>query len=109
MRHLQAWFVDPKTRMNPNLDHAQAIIGVNTGRAIGVIDTLQIVEVARAAALFARRDAPGYAAIRAGVEGRFAAYLAWLTPSRFGTEERAAETNHGHPEGQTTERQTLMP
>ena len=94
-RHLHAWFVDPKTRMNPNLDHAQAIIGVNCGRAIGVIDTLQIVEVARAAALFARHGAPGYAAIRAGVEGWFAAYLAWLTTSPFGTEERDEENNHG--------------
>ncbi|HET6522913.1 alginate lyase family protein [Sphingopyxis sp.] len=95
MRHLAAWFVDPTTRMNPNLDHAQAIIGVNTGRAIGVIDTLQIVEVARAAALFARHGAPGYAAIRAGVEGWFASYLSWLTTSRFGTEERDEENNHG--------------
>jgi hypothetical protein len=95
MRHLTAWFVDPKTRMNPNLDHAQAIIGVNSGRAIGVIDTLQIVEVARAAAFFARDDAPGYAAIRAGVEGWFAAYLEWLTTSPFGTTERDEKNNHG--------------
>lgn len=95
MRHLRAWFVDPKTRMNPNLDHAQAIIGVNSGRAIGVIDTLQIVEVARAAALFARKDAPGYAAIRAGVERWFAAYLDWLTTSPFGTTERDEKNNHG--------------
>ncbi|HEV7314408.1 alginate lyase family protein [Sphingopyxis sp.] len=95
MRHLAAWFVDPKTRMNPNLNHAQAIIGVNTGRAIGVIDTLQIVEVARAAALFARRDAPGYAAIRADVEGWFTAYLDWLTTSPFGTTERDEKNNHG--------------
>ena len=95
MRHLAAWFVDPETRMNPHLDHAQAIIGVNTGRAIGVIDTLQVVEVARAAALFARRNAPGYAAIRAGVEGWFAAYLDWLTTSPFGTEERDEANNHG--------------
>src|SRR3546814_12905929 len=62
---------------------------------MGGIDTLQSVEVARAAGLFARRDAPGYAAIRAGVEGWFAAYLAWLTTSRFGTEERDEENNHG--------------
>lgn len=95
MRHLTAWFVDPKTRMNPNLNHAQAIIGVNSGRAIGVIDTLQIVEVARAAALFAREDAPGYAAIRAGVEGWFAEYLSWLTNSPFGTTERDEKNNHG--------------
>jgi hypothetical protein len=95
MRHLRGWFVDPKTRMNPNLNHAQAIIGVNTGRAIGVIDTLQIVEVARAAALFARKDAPGYAAIRAGVEGWFTEYLDWLTTSPFGTTERDEKNNHG--------------
>lgn len=95
MRHLHAWFVDAKTRMNPNLDHAQAIIGVNSGRAIGVIDTLQIVEVARAVALFARKEAPAYAAIRAGVEGWFADYLDWLTTSRFGTTERDEKNNHG--------------
>lgn len=95
MRHLHAWFVDPETRMTPNLNHAQAIIGLNTGRAIGVIDTLQIVEVARAAALFGRRDAPGYAAVRAGVEDWFAAYLDWLTTSPFGTAEREEKNNHG--------------
>lgn len=95
MRHLHAWFADPATRMNPNLNHAQAIIGVNSGRAIGVIDTLQIVEVARAAALFARKGAPGYAAIRAGVESWFAEYLAWLTTSPFGTTERDEKNNHG--------------
>lgn len=95
MHHLHAWFVDPKMRMNPNLDHAQAIIGVNSGRAIGVIDTLQIVEVARAVALFAKRNAPGYSAIRADVEGWFAEYLNWLTTSPFGTTERDEKNNHG--------------
>jgi hypothetical protein len=93
--HLDAWFVDPATRMNPDLNHAQAIIGANGGRAIGVIDTLQIVEVARAATLFARREAPGYAAIRKGVEDWFSAYLAWLTQSPFGMEERDQKNNHG--------------
>ena len=95
IRHLRAWLVDPATRMTPNLQHAQAIIGVNTGRAIGVIDTLQIVEVARAASLFARRKAPGYAAIRTAVEDWFARYLDWLTNSSFGIEERDQANNHG--------------
>ncbi|APZ98673.1 alginate lyase [Sphingopyxis sp. QXT-31] len=95
MRHLAAWFVDPATRMSPNLNHAQAIIGVNQGRAIGVIDTLQISEVARAAQCFAEAGAPGYAAIRAGVEGWFAAYLDWLLTSPFGIEERDQKNNHG--------------
>ncbi|WP_447727156.1 alginate lyase family protein [Sphingomonas koreensis] len=95
IRHLRAWLVDPATRMNPDLQHAQAIIGVNTGRAIGVIDTLQIVEVARAAQLFARRNAPGYAAIRKGVEDWFSRYLDWLATSPFGIEERDQANNHG--------------
>jgi hypothetical protein len=95
IRHLRAWFVEPATAMNPNLQHAQAIIGVNTGRAIGVIDTLQIVEVARAANLFARRDAPGYAAVRKGVEAWFARYLDWIVTSPFGIEERDQANNHG--------------
>ena len=93
--HLTAWFVTPATRMNSNLAHAQAIIGVNTGRAIGIIDTLQIVEVARAATLFARRRAPGYQAVRAGVERWFADYLDWLLSSPAGREERDQANNHG--------------
>lgn len=32
--------------MNPNLHYAEAIHGRLTGRGIGVIDTLQLVEVA---------------------------------------------------------------
>src|SRR6266480_5568166 len=47
-RHLRAWFLDPSTRMNPNLQYAQAIHGRFTGRGIGVIDTIHLVEVARA-------------------------------------------------------------
>ena len=36
------------TRMNPHLRYAQAIQGRVTGRGIGIIDTLHLVEVARA-------------------------------------------------------------
>ncbi|HJZ79700.1 MAG TPA: alginate lyase family protein, partial [Pyrinomonadaceae bacterium] len=46
--HLRAWFVDERTRMNPNLQYAQAIHGRTTGRGTGIIDTIHLVEVARA-------------------------------------------------------------
>ena len=47
---LRAWFVDDATRMNPNLQYAQAIKGRFTGRGTGIIDTrCHLVEVPRAA------------------------------------------------------------
>jgi hypothetical protein len=48
VEHLRAWFINDDTRMNPNLQYAQAIKGITTGRGIGIIDTIHLVEVARA-------------------------------------------------------------
>ena len=94
--HLHAWFVAPATRMKPDLAHAQAIIGRDTGRAIGIIDTLQIVEVARAAKLLGEARAPGFdAAVVAGTRAWFRAFLDWLTGSAAGREERDQPNNHG--------------
>jgi hypothetical protein len=86
LRHLRAWFVDPETRMNPNLEYAQAIHGVTTGRGTGIIDTLHLVEVARAAGV-----------LDAGADVRhwFAEYLDWMSTSKNGREERDAQNNHG--------------
>ena len=55
--HLRAWFVSPETRMNPNLLYSQAVQGSSTGRSYGIIDTLHLVEVARAASFLTVRDA----------------------------------------------------
>jgi hypothetical protein len=91
-RHLRAWFADTATKMNPNLNYAQAIFGLNTGRGIGIIDTLHLVEPARAATLLAQAGAlEGADAIR----GWFADYLEWMRTSEHGKEERDAKNNHG--------------
>ena len=42
---LRVWFLDTATRMNPNLNFAQAIKGVNTGRGAGLIDTRHYIKV----------------------------------------------------------------
>lgn len=92
--HLRAWFVTPGTRMNPNLQYAQAIHGRTTGRGTGIIDTLHLVEVARAASVL-ESAGEGTNAEKAGVRQWFAEYLNWLRTSRNGQEERDAKNNHG--------------
>ena len=88
-----AWFVDDSTRMFPHLRFAQAIKGRFTGRGIGIIDTIHLIEVARAVeVLSASRifDAADQAAVRRW----FTEYLKWLTTHQYGIDERETRNNH---------------
>ena len=89
--HLHAWLVDPRTKMNPNLEFAQAIHGIATGRSIGIIDTVHLAEVARAAWILKRKGRIG----EIGIEAWFTEYLQWLTSSERGQAERGEKNNHG--------------
>ena len=93
-RQLRAWFVDPDTRMNPNLEYAQAIFGVSQGRGIGIIDTLHLVEVVRALRALEAARALAPATINP-IRAWFAEYVNWMANSRNGKEEEAAKNNHG--------------
>jgi hypothetical protein len=93
-RHLTAWFVDPGTRMNPSLGFAQAIHGVTAGRGTGIIDTIHLVEVARAIEVLRRGGALPEAEL-APIRGWFAAYTRWMATDPNGVVERDAKNNHG--------------
>jgi hypothetical protein len=93
-RHLRAWFVDPDTLMNPHLEYAQAIQGRATGRGTGIIDTLHLVEVARAIGPIEEAGALT-PSLRAAVRDWFARYLKWMTTHKYGQDERDAKNNHG--------------
>src|SRR6266699_3373823 len=91
--HLRAWFVDEGTRMNPNLLYGQAIKGRATGRGTGIIDTIHLVEVARAVGVL---EGIGYlrGETLAGVKRWFKSYLEWLTTHQYGIDERTSGNNH---------------
>jgi hypothetical protein len=92
-RHLRAWFVDEATRMSPHLLYAQAIQGRVSGRGVGIIDTLHLVEVARA--IEALGEASGLAPAERAALGRwFADYVQWMTTHEYGIAERDARNNH---------------
>ena len=91
---LRAFFLDPKTRMNPHLQFAQAIPGVNTGRGIGLIETRGLTRVVDAVGLLAGSKAL-QDADRRGLEHWFGRFLKWMLESKNGRDEAAARNNHG--------------
>jgi hypothetical protein len=91
---VRAWFIDERTRMNPHLKYAQAIHGVTIGRGTGIIDTLHLVEVARAVGVLEGSGFPAPAEL-AVIKQWFADYLAWMTTDPNGIQERDAKNNHG--------------
>jgi len=91
---LRTWFLDPATRMNPNLTYGQAVPGHNAGRGAGIIATRRLIRVVEAARMIA--SSPSWTeADRKGLEAWCAAFATWLQTSPNGREEAAAANNHG--------------
>jgi hypothetical protein len=91
--HLQAWFINQNTKMNPNLLYAQAIKGIATGRGIGIIDTVHLVEVTKAIAAIENSDALSKADLTI-IKSWFSDYLHWITTHEYGISERDNGNNH---------------
>jgi hypothetical protein len=90
---LSTWFVDPKTRMNPNLEYGQAVRGHNTGRGTGLIDTVSMIHTAQGVWLLERADMLD-AGIAGGVRQWFTAFTKWMTTSAKGLDEKKSGNNH---------------
>ncbi len=92
--HLNAWFVDEATRMNPSLLYSQAIKGKVTGRSIGIIDMIQMIEVAQGIRVMEKCPVVNRNDL-AKIKNWFSDYLTWVTTHPYGIEERNAKNNHG--------------
>lgn len=89
------FFLDEETGMNPNLEHAQLIRGVNLGRGIGIIDftanfsyTLRLLKILNELEFI---EEEFYYSL-----GSWLSKLAhWMCYSKIGLEEKYAKNNHG--------------
>jgi hypothetical protein len=93
-KHLEAWFVNPETRMNPSLLYVQAIKGKVTGRGIGIIDAIHLVEVARSVEILEKNNALPEKNI-SEIKNWFSEFVTWLTTHQYGIDEMNAKNNHG--------------
>lgn len=94
LKHIHAWFINPETRMNPDLQYAQAIKGIATGRGIGIIDTIHLLEVVQSLIVMEQNNLLPEEEMVAS-KGWFSEYLCWLTNHPYGKDEMNAKNNHG--------------
>jgi hypothetical protein len=91
---LRTFFVEPATRMHPNLNFAQGVRGKETGRATGIIDSAGMARLVDGAQLL--MDSPALSKEdRDGLLAWFRDYLSWLRDSELGRREGQAKNNHG--------------
>jgi len=91
--HLKAWFADTATMMNPSLLYGQAIIGKNTGRGIGIIDTIHLMEVAQGILVMENAKCIDRKLLEA-IKSWFSNYINWLLTHKYGNDEMNTKNNH---------------
>lgn len=93
--NISYFFLEPETGMNPNLNHAQMILGKNLGRGIGIIDfTANFTYPLRLLKLlhdFGYIEEEFYQALRGWIKQ----LAQWLEESPLALEEKYARNNHG--------------
>jgi alginate lyase len=87
------WFLDPKTRMNPSLENAQAIRNLNSGRGAGIIDGRIFIRAIQGMEFLTQT---GYWDVKEQAATRkwFQEYLHWLLTSAPAEAEKNSGNNH---------------
>lgn len=90
---IHTWFLDPATRMNPNLNFGQAIPGRTEGRGIGIIETRKFGYLLDGVTLIKTSEA-WTEDMQHGFAAWVSDYLDWLVNSQHGKDEAVHGNNH---------------
>lgn len=88
------WFLDSATKMNPNLNFAQLVKGINSGRGTGIIDTRHFVYMLNGVQLLKGSSNWNNKTDKA-TKAWFSQFLDWLQTTENGKEEMMTKNNHG--------------
>ncbi|MBI2418089.1 MAG: alginate lyase family protein [Ignavibacteriales bacterium] len=91
---VDVWFVAPGTRMNPNLNYAQAVKGRSIGRGSGLIESRHFISLTDALRLL-EGNAAYTTEKKAAITAWLSEFFIWLQTSKIGLDEAAADNNHG--------------
>ncbi len=94
VKHLEAWFIDGETKMNPHMKYAQAIKGRVPGRGVGLIDGIHLVEPARAVSFLEQTGRLREDQLDA-IKLWFTEFIKFMTQHEYGIDERERKNNHG--------------
>lgn len=93
---IRTWFIDPDTRMNPNLDFAQGVPGIAAGRGTGVLDGRYFATRIVDSLIMLQQNKHWTAQDKKQIRQWMTTYLQWLQQSPAGKKEAAALNNHGN-------------
>lgn len=95
VEQIDAWFLDPTTRMNPNLNYGQGIPGRNHGRCFGIIEFNAIQRVIDGLELL---ELAGMLPdeTKVGMHAWLTEVVDWLQTSELGIEEGTRLNNHAN-------------
>lgn len=90
---IKVWFINPETKMNPHLNYAQGIPGLNEGRCFGIIEFSGIANVITTIELL-KLGGCLEPDVEKAVNSWISDYFHWLRTSELGVMESTRSNNH---------------
>jgi len=90
---LRVFFLNPETKMNPNLTFGQSIPGKCTGRGIGLIDTSKLGSMTENILLL-DGSSSWTKSDKAEMQAWVKEFYTWMLESKIGLEEAVTKNNH---------------
>jgi hypothetical protein len=91
---LRTWFIDPETKMNPNLQFGQSVPGKSDGRGVGLIETSYLARDLLPAVGFICDSESWSAKDTEDLQVWFHAFLEWMLKHPQGINEARMKNNH---------------